>query len=251
MTPEQYRFYQGDYAVQLVLGYMRRAVQQYDMIQDGDKIAVGVSGGKDSVMLLAGLAALRRFIGIQYDLVCITIDPGFNEEVADYTAIRELCERLEVPFVQKNTNIGQVVFDIRKEKNPCSLCAKMRRGSLDDAAKKLGCNKLALGHHREDAIETFMMNLIIQGRVGCYAPVTYLHRKDITVIRPLCLAHEKDIIGAVRRQGLPVVKSRCPADNAGTAREEMKNFLKRLEKEYPDVNKRLFGAMQRGHIDGW
>ena len=250
MTPERYKIYQSGYSVQLLMGYIRRAVQQYDMLQDGDKVAVGVSGGKDSVALLVGLAGLRRYAGIDFELVAITLDLGFGGKQGDYAPMQKLCDELGVPFVVKNTNIGEVVFDIREEHNPCSLCSKMRRGALHDLAKELGCNKLALGHHYNDALETFMMNLIIQGRIGCFAPVTYLHRKDITVIRPMCLAPEKDVISAVRRNNLPVMESRCPADK-GTAREDMKNFLKRLEKEYPGVTKRLFGAMQRGHVDNW
>lgn len=250
MTPERFDIYQGKYSVQLLMGYIRRAVQQYDMLQDGDKVAVGVSGGKDSVALLVGLAGIRRYIGIHFDLAAITLDLGFDGIESDYTPIRQLCEELGVEYVEKATNIGHVVFDIRKETNPCALCAKMRRGALHDLAKELGCNKLALGHHYNDAIETFMMNLLIEGRIGCFAPVTYLHRKDITVIRPLCLAPEKDVISAVRRNQLPVVKSRCPADK-GTAREEMKQFLKELEKEHNGVTKRIFGAMTRGHVDGW
>lgn len=250
MTPERFEVYQGNYSVQLLMGYIRRAVQQYDMIQEGDKIAVGVSGGKDSVALLVGLAGIRRYVGVHFDLVAITLDMGFGGEKTNYSPIQKLCDELGVEFVVKETNIGHVVFDIRQESNPCSLCAKMRRGALHDLAKELGCNKLALGHHYNDALETFMMNLIIQGRIGCFAPVTYLHRKDITVIRPMCLAPEKDVISAVRRNNLPVVKSACPADKT-TAREDMKNFLKRLEKEYPGVTKRLFGAMTRGHVDNW
>lgn len=250
MTPERFKIYQGSYSVQLLMGYIRRAVQQYDMLQDGDKVAVGVSGGKDSVALLVGLAGLRRYAGIDFELVAITLDLGFGGTQGDYAPMQALCDELGIPLVVKPTNIGEVVFDIRKENNPCSLCSKMRRGALHDLAKELGCNKLALGHHYNDALETFMMNLIIQGRIGCFAPVTYLHRKDITVIRPMCLAPEKDVISAVRRNNLPVLQSRCPADK-GTAREDMKNFLKRLEKEYPGVTKRLFGAMQRGHVDNW
>ena len=250
MTPEKFQIYRGNYSVQLILGYMRRAIEQYHMIENGDRVAVGVSGGKDSVTLLAGLVALRSFIGIDYQVVAITLDPGFDGISTDYTPIRELCARLGVEYVEKQTNIGHVVFDVRHEANPCSLCAKMRRGALHDTAKEHGCNKLALGHHYNDAVETFMMNLFHEGRIGCFSPVTYLARKDITVIRPLCLAPEKDIVGAVRKEGLPVVKSRCPVDKK-TARQQMKEYLKELEKGDKGITRRLFGAMVRGHVDGW
>ena len=158
--------------MQKMLGYMRKAIHEFDLIQDGDRIAVGVSGGKDSVVLLNGLARLKRFIGIDYELVAVTLDPGFNGEWTDYSPIRTMCEQLNVPYELEQTRIGEIVFDIRKETHPCSLCAKMRRGALHDAAKRLGCNKVALGHHYDDAVETFMMNLFIA--------VSYTHLVDTT-----------------------------------------------------------------------
>lgn len=236
--------------MQKILGYMRKAVTDYKMIEPGDKIAVGVSGGKDSVALLAGLAKLRSFLGIDYSIVAVTLDPCFHGEENDYSPIAQWCEKLGVEYHVKRTDIGQIVFDLRKEQNPCSLCARMRRGALHDAALELGCNKVALGHHSDDAVETFLLNLFYEGRIGCFSPVTYLSRKNITMIRPLIYAPESEIRRAVRRCELPVVKSTCPADG-GTKREEMKNFVRSLEKEHKNLSKLIFGAMIRGHISGW
>lgn len=236
--------------MQKILGYMRKAIQQYDMIQNGDKIAVGVSGGKDSLILLACLISLRRFLGIDFDIAAITIDPRFGGVEGDYSSVAEYCEKNAVEYRIERTDIGQIVFDIRKEPNPCSLCAKMRRGALHGAAKEMGCNKLALGHHNNDAVETFVMNLLNEGRIGCFAPVSYLDRRDITVIRPMVLAPEKEIIRAARKIDIEVLKSRCPADGH-TSRQETKEFLADLEKRYKGVNDRIFGAMQRADINGW
>ena len=167
--------------MQKILGYMRKAIQEFDLIRDGDKIAVGVSGGKDSLVLLKGLVLLKRFIGIDYDVVAITLDPRFGGIDGDYSEVQKLCDELGVPYILKRTDIGVIVFDIRKEEHPCSLCARMRRGGLHDAAIEAGCNKIALGHHYNDAVETFMMNLFIEGRIGCFAPKSYLSRKDLTL----------------------------------------------------------------------
>lgn len=237
--------------MQKVLSALRKAVQEYNMIAEGDKIAVAVSGGKDSVLLLAGLAALRRFYPAHFELVAITADLRFDGGDTDYSPITRLCERLEVPHIIKRTDIGNIVFEVRQEENPCSLCAKMRRGALHDAAKENGCNKIALGHHSDDAAETFMMNLFVEARVGCYSPVTYLSRKDITSIRPLSLMSESEVISAVNRLGLPVVKNKCPRDCEGQ-RQAMKALLRRLEKEgYPHLRDKIIGAMRRGGISGW
>ena len=236
--------------LQRILGYMRKAIQEFGLIEDGDKIAVGVSGGKDSVVLLTGLALLRRFIGIDYELVAVTLDPQFNGEATNYSLIRTHCEALNVPYVVKETHIGEIVFDIRKEPNPCSLCARMRRGALHDVAVELGCNKIALGHHYDDAVETFVMNLFNEGRLGCFAPKSYLSRKKLTMIRPMVFAPEKEIRRAAARAELPIVKSRCPADGV-TSRQTTKEFLaerERLDKGFKD---RLFGAMRRAGLDGW
>lgn len=236
--------------MQRILGMMRRAVADYHMLEDGDRVALGVSGGKDSVALLAGLARLRRFVGIEFELEAVTLDPMFEGVPTDYSPIAALCRELEVPYHVQETNIGEVVFDVRHEQNPCSLCARMRRGALHDAAKALGCNKIALGHHKDDAVETFVMNLFNEGRLGCFSPVSYLSRKDLTMVRPLIYAEERDILSAVRREGLPVVKSRCPADGA-TARQKTKEWLAGMEKEKPGLKKRLFTAMRDQHLSGW
>lgn len=236
--------------MQRILGYMRKAVTEFDLIQDGDKIAVGVSGGKDSVVLLTGLARLRRFIGIQYDIVGITLDPQFNSQPTDYSPIAKLCEELDVEYTVKPTHIGEIVFDVRKEENPCSLCARMRRGALHDMAKEYNCNKVALGHHYNDAVETFVMNLFNEGRLGCFSPKNYLSRKELTLIRPLVFAPEKEIRRAAERTNLPIVKSKCPVDGY-TNRQKTKEFLREREREDNGFTYRLFGAMRRAGLDGW
>lgn len=236
--------------MQKLLGYMRKAIQEFDLIQDGDVIGVGVSGGKDSVALLTGLHMLRRFIGINYDIVAITLDPQFNGIACDYSSIQTLCDSMGIKYDIRRTQIGEIVFDHRKEKSPCSLCARMRRGALHDACKENGCNKLALGHHYDDAVETFMMNLFNEGRVGCFSPKSYLSRKDITMIRPMVFAPEKIVIGAVRRANLPIVKSVCPVDGF-TERQKTKDFLKEREKIDEGFTYRIFGAMRRSGVDGW
>ena len=220
------------------------------MIQDGDRIAVGVSGGKDSLVLLKGLIELRRFIGIDYDVVAITLDPRFGGVEGDFSSVAQMCSEAEVEYRLIPTDIGQIVFDIRKEPNPCSLCAKLRRGALHNAAKDAGCNKIALGHHFDDAVETFMMNLLNEGRIGCFSPVTHLARCGLVQIRPMVMAPEKEIIRAARRLDLNVVKSKCPADGH-TSRQKTKELLAELEKTNKGVTERIFGAKRRGKIDGW
>ncbi len=236
--------------MQKLMGYMRKAITEYNMIADGDRVAVGVSGGKDSVALLTALVRMKAFLGIDYTVIAITLDPGFGGALGDYSAISKLCKELDVEYIFKRTMIGQVIFDIRKEENPCSLCARMRRGVLHDTAKEAHCNKLALGHHYDDAVETFVMNLFNEGRIGCFSPVTYMSRKDITVIRPMIFATEKDIRHTVRVEELPVVKSVCPVDGV-TKRQWTKEFLREMEKKDRGFTNRLFGAMKRGHVDGW
>ena len=236
-----------------LLSYARRACDDYNMINDGDVIAVGVSAGKDSLSLLCTLAELRRFYPKKFDLIALTVDMNFDEigkKASDYSAIAELCERIGVKYHVEPSSIAKIVFDIRKEQNPCSLCAKLRRGMVNDTAKKLGCNKVALGHHFDDAVETFMLNLFYEGRIGCFAPVTYLDRTDITVIRPFVYAPEKDIRYFANNAGLPVIESECPA-NRHTEREEMKDLLRTLERDNKGLRHRIFGAMQRAGIDGY
>lgn len=233
-----------------LMSLARCAMEKFGMVSAGDRIAVGVSGGKDSVALLCALAELQRFYPEPFSVTALTLDPCFGGEEADYSALGELCRRLRVPLVIRRSELGTVIFENRKEKNPCSLCARMRRGILHDMAKAAGCNKIALGHHADDAAETFLMNLLSGGTLGCFSPVTYLSRKDITLIRPLIFAREKEIARAVRRCRLPVVKSACPADGC-TRREEMKSLIASLSGEYGDAAEKITGAMQRAGLSGW
>ncbi len=234
--------------IKRVLSYTRRAVDDYEMIKPNDRIAVGVSAGKDSLTLLCALSELRRFYPVPFELCAITIDMGF--EGMDLSCVESLCKELNVEYHVIPTQISKIIFDVRKEKNPCSLCAKMRRGALHSAAKELGCNKVALGHHFDDVVETFMLNLFFEGRLGCFQPVTYLSRMDITLIRPMIYMPEKDVRYFASKAELPVVSSPCPADK-NTEREEMKQLLSKLERENKGLRYRIFGAIQRGEIDGF
>lgn len=236
--------------MQKILGYVRKAVQQYNLIQEGDSIAVAVSGGKDSLVLLKALAEYRRFSPAKYDLTAITVDPRFNDIPGDYSAVRSFCDDLQVPYIIEPTDIAKIVFDIRKEQNPCSLCAKLRRGALHGCAKAHGCNKLALGHNNDDVIETFIMNLFQTGSISCFSPKSYLTNRDITVIRPLCLAPEKQVISAAKRHSLPIVTSPCPADKH-TKRQTTKEWLNGMERSDRGFKLRIFGAMQRADVSGW
>ena len=231
-----------------MLSFVRRAVDDYGMIEDGDKIAVGISGGKDSLTLLEVLAEMRRFYPKKYEIFAVTVDMGFSG--SDFSEVEEFCRRIGVPYKIVKTDIAKIIFDVRKEPNPCSLCAKMRRGSLHAAAQELGCNKVALGHHYDDAIETFMMNLFFEGRLGCFSPKSYLSNRKITLIRPMVYAQEKDVLYFTRRRTLPIVVSPCPEDHA-TERENMKNLLTELERNNKGLKHRIFTAMSRGEIDGW
>lgn len=234
--------------MQKILSFLRRAVDDYNMINEGDKIAVGVSGGKDSLTLLAALANLKIFYPNKFELIAITLDMGFPG--ADFSGIKEFCDKLGVEYTVIKTDIKEIVFDIRKEENPCSLCAKMRRGILNDTAKSMGCNKVALGHHYEDVLETFFMSLFYEGRINCFSPVTYLSRKDIHVIRPLIYTPERNIKGVARKMELPIYKNPCPADG-NTKRQEMKDFVNARtadDKRFKDI---IFGAIKRSAIDGW
>ena len=231
-----------------LLSYTRRAVDDYDMIQENENIAVGLSAGKDSLSLLITLAALSKFHPKHFHVTAVTVDMGYPG--TDYSEIRKLCRDIDVPFHIFPSEIAKIVFDIRKESNPCSLCAKMRRGMLNEAALSLGIRKIALGHHFDDAVETFLLNLFHEGRIGCFSPVTYLDRKGITLIRPFLYVPEKDIRYFSRKSALPVLESKCPA-NGKTEREHIKNLLTSLEKEHKGVKHRIFGAMQRSEIDGY
>lgn len=236
--------------MQKLMSRMRAAMEKYNMIEDGDKIAVGLSGGKDSVALLAALSQMRVFYPKKYSLVAITVDMRFDNKDSDFSELQKLCERLEVEFVIKKTELADIIFNIRNESNPCSLCAKMRRGILHDTAIENGCNKVALGHHMDDAAETFLMNLLKGGNIDSFCPVTYLSRKNIHVIRPMVLASEALVAGAVKHSNLPVVKSKCPMDKT-SERQKTKDLIKELNKEYPGIREKIIGALQRKHIDNW
>ena len=233
--------------MQKLIGLVRRCVEDYKMIQSGDRVAVGVSGGKDSVALLVFLAQLRSSSSCDFHLEAITIDMGLG---MDYSPIRDLCERLNVPYTVVPTQIGPVIFDYRKEKNPCSMCAKMRRGALNQALLDRGLHKLALVHHYDDAVETFFMNLLFEGRIGCFQPVTDLDRTGIIQIRPMLYIHEKTIDNFVVNQQLPVIENRCPVDKI-TKRTEVKDLIFELSARYPDLKERIFGAMQRYPLPEW
>ena len=234
--------------MQKLMSRIRAAMEKYNMVDDGDRIAVGLSGGKDSVALLAALAEMRRFYPKKFEVVPVNLRMGFPEETDEVS--RALCEELGLELKSFESEIYSVVFEVRKEKSPCSLCANMRRGALHNASKELGCNKLALGHHFDDAVETFMLNLFFEGRIGCFSPVTYLSRIDIHMIRPLLYAPEKDVRYFASKAELPVVKSTCPADG-NTQREEMKTLLRELDLKHKGLRYRIFGAIQRGEIDGF
>ena len=236
--------------MQQLMSYMRAAMEQYEMVEEGDVIAVGVSGGKDSVALLCALAGLRRFYPRHFEVKAITLDPCFLGQKADYSAVESLCRELDVEYTVKRTNLYHIIFETRKEKNPCSLCARMRRGLLDDTAKELGCNKIALGHHKDDAAQTALMNLLNGGTFGCFSPVSYLSRKELYMIRPMIYVPERYIINLVKRENLPVVKSACPADGV-TERQEMSELLGQLGQKYENLPDKILHALQKGHISGW
>lgn len=234
--------------LQQLLSYTRKALDDYHMIEDGDRIAIGISGGKDSLTLLYALAGLRRFYPKKFELEAITVNMGFKE--LDFSAVAELCKELDVNYTVVETEIADIIFDYRKESNPCSLCAKMRKGAFNAKAKELGCNKEAYAHHYDDVIETMLMSLLYEGRFYCFAPVTYLDRSDITLIRPLIYVEEADIKGFRNAYQLPVVKNPCPVDGY-TKREYAKQLIKTLGNESPGLRERLFHAIQTGSIKGW
>lgn len=231
--------------LQQLMSQTRRAIDDYGMIHTGDKIAIGISGGKDSLTLLYALHGLQRFYPEKFDLEAITVDLG-NPDF-DLSHIRHLCETMQIPYTVVKTEIAQIVFEERKEKNPCSLCAKMRKGALNDAVKKLGCNKIAYAHHKDDIVETMMMSLIYEGHFYSFPPITHLDRTNLTVIRPLMYVSEADVKGFCRKYQLPVVKSPCPADGY-TKRQYVKDLLRKLNLENPGVKERMFSAIINGNI---
>lgn len=234
--------------LQRLLSLIRQAVDQYEMIEEGDHIAIGISGGKDSLTLLWGLAHLQKFYPKHFSLSAITVDMGID--TMDLEPIKALCQEFQVSYETVPTEIGKILFDIRKETNPCSLCAKLRKGALNQKALEMGCNKIAYAHHKDDLIETAMMSLLYEGRFYAFSPVTHLDRTDLTVIRPLMFVSEADVKGFRNKYQLPVCKNPCPMDGH-TRREYVKNLIHTLNMENPGVKDRLFRAVIEGHIDGW
>jgi len=234
--------------LQQLLSYTRKAVDDYQMIDEGDHIAVGISGGKDSLTLLYALHGLKRFYPKKFELSAITVNLGY--EKFDTAPLKALCDDLGVPYKVVDTEIAHILFEERKESNPCSLCAKMRKGALNDAVKEMGCNKVAYAHHKDDIIETMLLSLIFEGRFHSFSPKTYLDRMDLTVIRPMMYVDEADVIGFQNKYNLPVAKSRCPIDGF-TKREYAKDLVKQLNHEHPGARNRMFTAILNGNIEGW
>ncbi|MCQ2439922.1 MAG: tRNA 2-thiocytidine biosynthesis TtcA family protein [Oscillospiraceae bacterium] len=229
-------------------GYVRRCVDDYQMIQEGDRICVGISGGKDSLVLLCALRHLQRYYPRPFELEALTVDAGFPG--MDFSGVQRLCDELGLHYTILKTDIKEIVFDIRQEENPCSLCSKMRRGALNNFVRDNGFNKLALGHHWDDAVETFMMSLLFEGRLSCFKPVTYMSRSNVTQIRPLLYLGEGSVRNLCEAMELPVVTSTCPLDQT-SHRKEIKDLLSTLSARYPDMKSKVFGAMQRLPLDGW
>lgn len=234
--------------MQKILGYMRKAIEEYNMISDGDKIAVGVSGGKDSTTLLIGLKNLQRFYPKKFEIIAVTINPGFEGFNPD--SIIKLCKKLDIPLIIENSHIKEIVFDIRQEKNPCSLCANLRRGILNSIAIREGCNKIALGHNEDDVLETFFLNLLYAGSINTFAPTSYMDRSKITLIRPLIYAPEKYISNFAKKNEIELMPKVCPLDGV-SKREDMKKLIRDFGKEIPSIRANLYGAIKRSNIKGW
>ena len=234
--------------MQRFTGLLRRCIDDYNMIEDGDTIAVGVSGGKDSLALLCSLAALRRYYTKKFDLHAVTVSMGFEE--MDFSPVADLCRNLGVPYTVRETELRKVIFEDRQEKNPCALCSKMRRGVLHDVMAELGLKKIALGHHYDDAVETFLLSLFYEGRISCFMPVTYMSRAGVTQIRPMLYVSENTVKSLAERYELPVVKNPCPMDEE-SRRHEIKALVAELSQRYPDLRSKVFGAMQRLPLEGW
>lgn len=235
--------------MQRILSGMRKAISNFNMIEDGDKIAVCLSGGKDSITLLKALKAYQRFSPQKYDLIAISINPGFD--FFDENLIKKICEDVDVSLFIENSHAKEIVFDIRQEKNPCSLCANIRRGAINSIAIKVGCNKIALGHNKDDVIETLLLNLLYTGNMSSFAPVAYMDRTKITVIRPLICLEEKEIKAYMKRAGLTPMAKCCPMDGY-SKREDMKKLISSFkENDIPQIKENLFGAIQRSNINGW
>ena len=233
---------------QKLLTYTRKAIEDYHMIEQGDKIAIGISGGKDSLTLLYALSKLKEFYPISFDLVALTIDLGFTDY--DTSLLSQYADSLHVPYYIEKTQIADIVFTYRQEENPCSLCSRMRKGAFNERAKALGCNKIAYAHHKDDVLDSFLMSMLYEGRIHTFSPVTHLERSELTLIRPLIYAYEGEIKSFATEQQLPVCKNPCPADGI-TKRQESKNLLLELKKTVPQVKERIFSAITGSRIDGW
>ena len=233
--------------MQRILSHMRKAIEDYHMIEENDKIAICLSGGKDSITMLHAFKTLQRFYPKKFEIIAISINPGF--EFFDTKLLQDMCNKLEIPLFIENSRAQEIVFEIRKEKNPCSLCANLRRGVINSIAIREGCNKIALGHNEDDVLETFLLNLFYTGSIGTFSPVSYMDRSGITLIRPLIYTSEKETRRFVRKNGLTVMPKVCPMDGT-SKREDMKQLIFTLTKSIPMVRANLFGAIQR-NIDGW
>ena len=234
--------------MQRILSYLRRTIDNYNMIEEGDKIAVGLSGGKDSFTLLMGLKALQRFYPKKFDVIAISVNPGFEFFNSEF--LKTKCEEIGVEYVEEVSHIKEIVFDIRKEKNPCSLCANLRRGIINSVAIREECNKIALGHNQDDALETFLLNFLYAGNLSTFAPISYMDRSEITLIRPLIYAPEKEIRKFIKRNEISVMPKTCPMDGV-SKREYMKNLIYQLVIDIPNVRANIIGAIKRANINGW
>lgn len=234
--------------LQQLLSLTRKAVDEYSLIEEGDKIAIGISGGKDSLTMLYALHGLKRFYPKKFEIEAITVNAGIKE--MDFSPVKELCNSLEVNYTIVDSDIYDIVFNIRKEENPCSLCAKLRKGAFNQKAIELGCNKIAYAHHKDDVIETLIMSLFFEGRIHSFSPKTYLDKTNLTLIRPLIYVDEADVIGFKNKYDLPVVKNLCPVDGS-TKREYIKQLIKSLNLDVPGIRERLFTAIINGNLQGW
>ena len=234
--------------MQRILSYMRKAIEKYNMIEEGDKILIGLSGGKDSITLAMGLKALQRFYPKKFDIICASINPGFDFFDSDF--LKSTCEKIGIPFIEEKSHIKEIVFDIRNEKNPCSLCANLRRGILNSVAQREGCNKIALGHNEDDVLETFFLNLLYAGNLNTFAPISYMDRSKITLIRPMIYISEKEIRKFIKRNNIEVMPKVCPMDGV-SKREDMKKMIIDFEKEIPTIRANITGAIKRANINGW
>lgn len=234
--------------LQQLLSYTRKAVDEYTMIQEGDHIAVGISGGKDSLTLLYAMHGLKRFYPKPFQLSAVTVDLGYSG--CDFSPVADLCRELGVPYEIVKTDIAHILFEERKESNPCSLCAKMRKGALNKAVKDMGCNKVAYAHHKDDIIETMLLSMLFEGRFYSFSPRSYLDRMELTVIRPMMFVEEADVVGFRNKYNLPVITSRCPIDGY-TKRQYAKELAAQLNREHPGAKQRMFTAILNGNINGW